>query len=442
VARVLLVDDERKIGVVLSGELEDKGHQVLMVQDGRTAVQLIKEQSFEIVVSDIRMEPMDGLEVLAEVRQATPEADVIMMTAYASTDTAIEALRHGAADYLVKPFPAEELVHVIDRVLERQRLALENSQLKTELASASDDMIAESDAMKRISKLVERVAAAEATVLITGASGTGKEVVAQAIHRHSARSAGPFVPVNCAALPESLLESELFGHEKGAFTGADRRKLGRFEIAGCGTIFLDEIGEIGQSVQAKLLRVIEARSFERVGGTTGIDADVRIIAATNMDLDAAVADGRFREDLFYRLNVFPLELPPLVDRPEDIEALAQHFISTTRLSLSDESLELLRGYGWPGNVRELRNVLERAVILSDGDVIEPDHLLLRPVRPDSTSHAEPQRIVDVNLERNERRLIAEALERAQGNKTEAAKLLGISRRALYSRAGSLGVELN
>ena len=437
-ARILLVDDERKLGVVLAGELEDKGHQVLTVQDGLMALNILKEQSFDIVVSDIRMEPLDGIELLAQVRRNVHDTDVVMMTAYASTDTAIEALRLGAADYLVKPFRADELLHVIDRVLDRQRLALENQQLKRELAPTTGEMIAKSDAMKRVANLVARVAQTDATVLITGASGTGKEVVAHSIHDQSPRGGGPFIPVNCAALPEALLESELFGHEKGAFTGADRRKLGRFEIADGGTIFLDEIGEIGQGVQVKLLRALETRSFERVGGTTTIEVDVRIVAATNNDLDAAVAEERFREDLFYRLNVFPVALSPIKDRPRDIEALAAHFLSGTGLSLSDSALEVMRAYDWPGNVRELRNVLERAAILCDDETVEPEHMLLRTTtgRP---KHGASEMPDDLDLERNERRLVAEAIARANGNKTEAAKLLGISRRALYSRAESLGM---
>jgi len=440
VARILLIDDERKLGVVLAGELEDNGHQVLTVQDGRTALSLIKEQTFDVVVSDIRMEPVDGLKLLGAVKQDAPDTDVIMMTAYASTDTAVEALRRGAADYLIKPFRSDELLCAVDRVLERQRLALENRQLKRELAPSLGEMIAVSEQMRTVARVAARVAATDTTVLITGASGTGKEVVARAIHAQSRRSEGPFVAVNCAALPETLLESELFGHERGAFTGADRRKLGRFEIADGGTLFLDEIGEIGQSVQAKLLRALESKSFERVGGTTSVTSNVRIIAATNKDLEAAVAEGRFREDLFYRLNVFPLALPLLKDRPDDIEALAKHFIAPTNLSLSPRSLEALCRYEWPGNVRELRNVLERAAILCDGEIIEPEHLMLRPLRTEATpGGAAPGD--DLNLERAEKHLITEAMRRANGNKTEAAKLLGISRRALYSRAESLGMTL-
>jgi len=443
VARILLVDDERKLGVVLAGELGDAGHQVLTAQDGRAALEVLKEQPFDVVVSDIRMEPVDGLHLLAEVKRIAPDTDVIMMTAYASTDTAVTALRHGAADYLIKPFPAEELVHVVERVLERQRLALENRQLKRELAPPAGELIAASPQMQQIARVVARVAQTDATVLISGASGTGKEVVARAIHVGSRRADGPFVAVNCAALPEGLLESELFGHERGAFTGADRRKLGRFEIADGGTLFLDEIGEIGTSVQTKLLRALETKSFDRVGGTVSITSDVRILAATNRDLEAAVATGAFREDLYYRLNVFPIALPSLKERPEDVEALARHFISTTGFSLSDEAVAALRQYEWPGNARELRNVLERATILCDGDVILPEHLLLRPARSQPTAGAPGAGGIgdDLNLERNERRLIEEALRRAEGNKTEAARFLGISRRALYSRAESLGMRL-
>lgn len=440
-ARILLVDDERKLGVVLASEMEDAGHQVLTVQDGRTATQLVREESFDVVVTDIRMEPVDGLQLLAAVKENAPDAGVIMMTAYASTDTAVQALRKGAADYLIKPFQTDELLHAIDNVIERQRLRLENTQLKRELARPVGEMIAASPTMQEIARIVSRVALADTTVLITGASGTGKEVVARALHSQSSRRDGPFVAVSCAALPETLLESELFGHERGAFTGADRRKLGRFEIADGGTLFLDEVGEIGQGVQAKLLRALETKSFERVGGTTNITSDVRIIAATNKDLESAVAERRFREDLYYRLNVFPIAMPPLKDRPEDIEALATHFISPTNLTLSAAALDSLRRYEWPGNVRELRNVLERAVILCDGDIIGLEHLMLRPIKGTDGARGGSDFGDDLNVERNERRLIDEALRRAKGNKTEAAKLLGISRRALYSRAESLGMAL-
>ena len=437
--KILLVDDERRLAVVLAGDLEDAGFEVVVAQDGRSAQQILRNQNLDVVVSDIRMEPVDGLQLLGFIREHAPDTDVIMMTAYASTDTAVEALRKGAADYLIKPFPSDELVMTVNRVIERQRLKLENQQLKRDLSPPSTDLIAASPQMQQIARVLERVAATDTTVLVTGPSGTGKEVVSRAIHTMSARREGPLVAVNCAALPEQLLESELFGHEKGSFTGADKRKLGRFEIADGGTLFLDEIGEIGHSVQAKLLRALETRSFERVGGTSSISTDVRIIAATNKDLEKAVRENTFREDLFYRLNVFPLDLPPLKDRPEDVEALATTFIKPTGRTLSRAAVEILKGYEWPGNVRELRNVLERATILCDGDTIEVEHLMLSPMRV--TSAAAPTLGDDLNIERTEKKLINEAMSRSGGNKTEAARLLGISRRALYSRAESLGLDL-
>ncbi|OQB40766.1 MAG: Transcriptional regulatory protein ZraR [Candidatus Latescibacteria bacterium ADurb.Bin168] len=437
-ARVLLVDDERKLAVLLAGELTDAGHSVLTAQDGRTAIQLVKEQAFDVVVTDIRMEEVDGLALLRAVKDTCPDTDVIMMTAYANIETTVEALRKGAADYLIKPFPPEELILAVERVAERQRLALENRQLKRELASGESEFIAASDAMKTVADLVSRIAKTDTSVLITGASGTGKEVVARAIHARSKRKDGPFVAVNCAALPEPLLESELFGHERGAFTGADRRKLGRFELADKGTLFLDEIGEIGQSIQVKLLRALETKTFERVGGTANISVDVRIIAATNKDLPTAIANKQFREDLYYRLNVFPISLPPLKERIADIRALAAHFVAPTGLKLCDATLRRLEEYEWPGNVRELRNVLERAVILCDGDTILPEHLSLDPVSRRTGNDSD---VADLNLERRERKALEEALARAKGNKAEAARLLGISRRALYSRAASLGITL-
>ena len=439
-ARILLIDDERRLGVVLAGELEDAGHQVLTVQDGATALRLLREDEFDVIVTDIRMEPVDGLAVLAEAKERSPETDVVMMTAYASTDTAVAALRQGAADYLIKPFPAEELVHVIERVIERQRLRLENRQLKRELAPSGDEMIAVSPQMQQIARISERVAATDTTVLITGESGTGKEVVARKIHSDSTRSEGPFVAVSCAALAESLLESELFGHEKGAFTGADRRRLGRFEMADGGTLFLDEIGDIGQGVQVKLLRALETKSFERVGGAQSVTTDVRIVAATNRDMEEAVAEGRFREDLFYRLNVFPIAIPPLKERPDDVRELAKHFVSTTGLELADDAVDVLERYEWPGNVRELRNVLERATIITEGETIGAGDLM---IRPSALSGGTGSLSFGANLDiaENERALIAESLHRTGGNKTEAARLLGISRRALYSRAESVGLEL-
>jgi DNA-binding NtrC family response regulator len=437
-AKILLVEDERKLGIVLAGDLEDAGHSVLTVQDGRTAISLLKEQTYDIIVTDIRMEPVDGLELLAEAKRVAPDTDVVVMTAYASAETAIEALRHGAADYLTKPFPSDELVQVLARVSERQKLRLENRQLKRELASPASDMIAASSQMKHIVKLVDRVAPTDTTVLITGQSGTGKEIVAQTIHARSTRADGPFVAVNCAALAESLLESELFGHEKGAFTGADRRHLGRFEIADGGTLFLDEIGEIGQGVQVKLLRSLETKCFERVGGAESISSDVRIIAATNRDIDAAVAEGQFREDLLYRINVFPLEVPPLSERPEDVVAIAQHLIGPSGMTLSEGALDALQRYDWPGNVRELRNVLERSMIIADDEVITPTDLM---IRPDKLSNGPRIASDNLDLAEHERQLIVEALNRSDGNKTEAARLLGISRRALYSRADILEIEL-
>ena len=441
VAKILLVDDERKLAVVLAEELEDAGLDVVVAQDGRAAQQIVKSEPLDVVVTDIRMEPVDGLQLLAFVKENSPDTAVIMMTAYASTETAVQALRDGARDYLIKPFPADELVLTVQRALESQRLALENAQLKRDLSPRETDLVAESPQMKRIAEIIERVARTDTTVLVTGPSGTGKEVVSRAVHALSSRPEGPFVAVNCAALPEQLLESELFGHEKGAFTGADKRRLGRFEIADGGTLFLDEIGEIGHSVQAKLLRVLESRSFERVGGTSSISTDVRIVAATNKNLEKAVAEGGFREDLFYRLNVFPLELPPLRDRPEDVRALAGHFLDGTGLTLTGAAVSVLTGYHWPGNVRELRNVLERATILCDTGFVEPQHLMLNPLQLQAASAVAAPLPDDLNIERMEKRLINAALSRTGGNKTEAAKLLGISRRALYSRAESLGMDL-
>ncbi|KPL17665.1 MAG: hypothetical protein AMJ92_11430 [candidate division Zixibacteria bacterium SM23_81] len=440
-AKILVVDDERKMCVILKGMLEEKGHHVTAIEDSHKARQLIDRQEFDLVITDLKMVPVDGLELLGAVKKASPETEVVLMTAYASVQTAIAAMKQGAYDYIVKPFDLEEMALLVEKITEKRRLVMENQQLREDLSRrvAHEMVMGNNPKMHQVMSMVDKVAHSDVTVLIRGESGTGKELVAEAIHRRSPRSAGPLVVVNCAALTETLLESELFGHEKGAFTGAVKRKLGRFELAQGGTLFLDEVGDISPSLQAKLLRVLQEKELVRVGGTETISIDVRLIAATNRNLEGAIREGSFREDLYYRLSVFPITVPPLRERPEDIPVLVEHFLKARGRGLGDideKVLNQLTAYMWPGNVRELENVIERAVILAGRDRIGLAHLpFLAPAEASSLSAR-----CELNLEQLERESILRALRQTDGNKTEAARLLGITRRALYSRMERLGLR--
>ncbi len=441
-ANILVVDDEVKMCVILQGMLEERGHRVSTAGNGREAQELIAGQEFDVVVSDLKMSPVDGLELLQAVKKTSPETEVVLMTAYASVQTAIQAMKQGAYDYIIKPFDLEEMGLLVDRILEKKRLVLENRQLREEsLGDRGREMVAgKSTQMKQLFTLVDKVAPSDVTVLILGESGTGKELVAEAIHRRSPRAGGPLVAVNCAALTETLLESELFGHEKGAFTGAIRKKLGRFELAQGGTVFLDEIGDVTAALQAKLLRVLQEKTFVRVGGTETITADIRLIAATNRNLEQAIGAGHFREDLYYRLSVFPIRVPPLRERREDIPDLVAFFLQKRGRKLPDvdqAAIDQLMRYDWPGNVRELENVIERAVILAaGGERIGLDHLPLFSAA--ATSASAPGG--ELNLEKLERQSILQALQKSGGNKSAAARLLGITRRTLYSRMERLGLR--
>jgi two-component system, NtrC family, response regulator PilR len=448
-ARVLIVDDERSMRELLSIVLRRDGYEVLTAEDGAAAVELLKQQRFDILITDIRMPQMNGVDLLREAKQIAPDLVSIIMTAFASTDTAVEALRLGAADYVHKsPNAASELRLRVGRELERKRLQQENVLLKRALGKSSQfsNIIGTSSAMLAVFQLVETIAPTSSTVLISGESGTGKELVARAIHVNSPRKDRPFVALNCGALSETLLDSELFGHMRGAFTGADANKKGLIEVAEKGTIFLDEIGEMSPVVQVKLLRVLQERKFRRLGGTEEIDADIRILAATNRDLSKMVADGTFREDLFYRINVIPLRLPPLRERQDDIPLLAEHFVSRFAeqmgkpiTSISKAAMSRLKQYGWPGNIRELENAMERAVALERTPTILPDSLpeQIRDQAAElpSTNGATAEAFPDVgfDLERHvqhiEREYIAEALRRAGGVKVKAAELLGMSFRS-------------
>lgn len=436
---ILIIDDEPKMCKVLKFALEPHGYSVITAENAEVGLEKFGQHSFDLVITDLKMPGKDGLYVLGMVKKQKPQTEVIMMTAYATAQNAVEAMKKGAYDYLIKPFEMDELKLKVKHVMEKRQLAEENVQLKKELKDkySLENMVGQSGIMQEVYKMVERVAPTDATVLIRGESGTGKELIAQAIHHLSPRSSAPFIPVNCGALPENLLESELFGHERGAFTGADRMKMGRFELAAHGTIFLDEIGDIAPSTQIKLLRVLQNRQIERLGGTKSIEIKARTISATNRNLEAALEDNSFREDLYYRINVFPISLPPLRERREDIPDLVAHFLKKfgkDEQAIDGRSLDLLVRYRWPGNVRELENVIERSLIMSTTGIIKeedlPRHVRSLPSTPTSGSLDIPTE--GISLEQVERDLIKNALNKAGGNKSKAAKLLGITRRKLYS----------
>ncbi|MBU1319786.1 MAG: sigma-54 dependent transcriptional regulator [candidate division Zixibacteria bacterium] len=442
-AQILVVDDEKKMGFLVGGALEDAGHNLTICTSGNEALEQIQQKSFDIVVTDLKMEPPDGMEILRAAKEASVECEVIMMTAFASAQTAVEAMKAGAYDYLIKPFSLDELVLLVQRILSEKKKDARREQLECDLESFNyDEFIGNSPPVRELLSMVEKVAATEANVLILGKSGTGKELIANMVHKRSSRSAGPFVAVNCAALTETLLESELFGHERGAFTGAIRRKLGRFELAENGTLFLDEVGEIKPSVQVKLLRALEQRKIVRVGGTDEIAINVRVISATNRDIENDMETGQFREDLFYRLNVFPVQMPTLAERADDIPILAEYFsrkLNRRHSKLTPDVLNHLVAYHWPGNVRELKNVLERAMILAAGDELSPEHLALK-VKPRQEVRITGNDNSGLALDDLEKQAVLDALKKAAGNRTKAAKLLNITRRMLYSRLKKYGIE--
>ena len=438
---ILVVDDDPMIRSFLSTILKEEGHRVEEAESGRSGLAKFQAAEFDLVVTDLRMPDLSGLDLIREGRKLRPESRWVIITAYGSIGNAVEAMKVGASDYLTKPFGSpEELRHVIRRVLkeadQERRLSLLAEELGRQYPPA--ELIFLGKAMAPVRRLVEEVAPTPATVLVTGPSGTGKELVARLIHQWSPRRDGPFVGVHCGALAETLLESELFGHERGAFTGATAMRKGRFELADGGTLFLDEIGDVSPAIQVKLLRVLQEKQFERVGGTRTLTVDVRIISATHRDLRAAVAEGRFREDLYYRLSVFPIELPPLKERGDAILPLAEYFAAKFGAafgkrvpSLSEDAKSALVSYGWPGNIRELQNVIERAVILSAG-TIEASQLNLDS-EPDRRGAAEGL------LKSSERELIRKTLEESGGNRRKAAEVLGISLRTLQYRIKEFGL---
>jgi DNA-binding NtrC family response regulator len=456
---ILIIDDEANLRKTLAEILRARGYAIVEADDGSTAIELLKTAAPDLIFSDWKMPKIGGDEVLRYLKSQAHLASVpvIVMTAYGSSHSAIEATRLGAYDFVTKPFDMDEIVTTAERALDhaslnREVIRLHSSQAAQNFASATGRLIGASGPMLDVFIMVGKVAETDSTVLICGESGTGKELVAEAIHNYSQRKSGPFVVVNCAALPENLLETELFGHERGAFTGAVGRKTGRFEMAEGGTIFLDEIGELSPALQSKLLRVLQERTFERVGGTETIAGDFRVLAATNRDLEASVRERVFREDLYYRLNVVRIQIPPLRERRSDIVPLAEHFLrlyseknGVEAIGFSDEAILMLQNYSYPGNVRELENMVERAVLMARGRVIMPEHF---PSRTNSHPHDESRQLEIDLLElpfhkaiaELEKRLITRALKESSGNKSDAANRLQINRRLLYNKLEEHKIE--
>ena len=447
---ILVVDDDPGVRESFRLILEDH-YDVVDVPDGPSALDVVRASPMDLVLLDIRLPGMDGIEVLERIKAIDDRAEVILVTAVKTVRTAVAAMKLGAFDYLTKPFEEDELLSLASRALERRTLEREVALLRSELARTHDldEIVGEHPVMARLHGLIAQVARTSTTVLITGESGTGKELVARAIHRHGNRREGPFVAVNPAAIVESLIESELFGHERGAFTGAHQRKLGKFELAQGGTLFLDEIGTLRADLQAKLLRVLQEREIERVGGTRSIKIDVRVIAATNTNLKDAVSRGTFREDLYYRLNVVPIVVPPLRERAQDVPLLAEHFLRrdtrdfNKRIEgLSPEAVAALRAYRWPGNVRELENVIERCVVLADGPVIQLNDLPLDVLLPQQATRVRAAEALPLNeaTDQFERQIVLRVLERVGWNLTEAGRILAIHRNSLRMKLARWGVR--
>jgi DNA-binding NtrC family response regulator len=448
---ILIVEDELFQREMLRDHLLQEGHRVREAESGGQAVNLLKVSSFDLVLLDYRLADMNGLEVLKEARRLCPDVEAILITAYGAIETAVEAMKVGAADYLTKPIDLDELSLIIERIAKHRTLVRENDLLRQELGAkgvSTETIRFKSRKMAELIQLAGRIASSQATVFIQGETGTGKELMARLIHQLSPRATHPLITVNCAAIPETLLESELFGHEKGAFTGAMQRRIGRFEQADGGTLFLDEIGELNPSVQVKLLRFLQEREFQRVGGNRTLKADVRIISATHQDLEARVKEGQFREDLFYRIHVVTLNLPPLRERREDIPILLDHFIQRyakenqkTVRGVSREARDLLFRYDYPGNVRELENIIERAIVISRSDVISIQDLPFQECldMEDPEESSRPGTLQDA-LENLERRMIHEALEKAESNQSQAARLLGLSERMLRYKLKKYGLK--
>ncbi len=440
-ARIVVADDDAGMRESVARALRREGFQVVAVEDGTAALEVLRKSPADVLIADLRMPGLDGLELLRAAKLLAPETEVVLLTGHGTVEEAVEAMKEGAWDFLTKPFDRAPLVRVVRRALDRRALVLENRRLQRELddLTGADEIVGSSPAIREVLALVRQVAPTAATVLVQGESGTGKELVARALHRLSVRSQRPFVAVNCAALPDTLLEAELFGHEKGAFTGAVARRTGRFELADAGTILLDEVGDLSGLAQAKVLRVLQEGEFEPIGSSRTARVDVRVVAATNQDLAQLVSVKKFREDLYYRLQTITVTVPPLRERREDIGLLAQHFLrryaAKNHRSLqgfTEEALARLRDHAWPGNVRELEHAVERAVILARGAFVDSGDL------PEAVGHAEPSArvlpiLIGTPLEEVELRLIEETLKLTKGNKELAAKLLGIASRTIYRK---------
>jgi DNA-binding NtrC family response regulator len=448
-ASILIVEDEPKMRRLLELQLAEEGFQARIAADAETGLQMLGKESFDVVVTDLKLPAMSGLEFLQAVKRVNADLPVVIMTAFGTVESAVDAMKAGASDYVLKPFSLAELVLVIRKELASHQLRQENRDLREALGRRYEykNIIAKSDKMQAVLALVERVAPTNSTVLIGGESGVGKDLVARAIHEHSQRANGPFVKINSTAIPETLLESELFGYEKGAFSGATSSKPGKFEVANNGTLFLDEIGDVPAAIQVKLLRVLQDREFERLGGTRTLKVDVRLVAATNRDLRAALEEGTFREDLYYRLNVVAIDIPPLREHKEDIPVLAQFFLekfaresAKPAHNITPAAMKMLMDFHWPGNVRELQNVIERAITLSAGSTLDVADIHIDTAR---RAHVESGSAVlpeGMGMEQWEEELLREALKRANGNKSQAARALGLSRNALRYRLSKMGVS--
>jgi len=454
--RILIVDDDRTQATTLARVLGLEGYHTCVAESGAEALREVDKGDVDLVLTDLKMPGMDGLELFQRIQGDRPELPVMIVTAHGTIETAIQSVRDGVADFIQKPVYAEELIHRFGKVFRERALRSENAELKKRLLhrDRGDAMLGASPAMQLLREQISRVARTEATVLILGESGVGKELVADAIHYASGRSEGPLVKLNCAAIPENLLEDELFGHERGAYTGADQQRKGRFELAHGGTLFLDEIGELPLSLQVKLLRLLQERTFERLGGGESIRADVRVICATNQDLEARVRENRFREDLYYRINVVPIQVPPLRDRADDALVLARHFAREAGArngrpieSIGLRAADALRAHTWPGNVRELRNVIERAVIMGRGPTLEAEGLSIgtgvfapRPESNGETQLVDRLMSSEIAFDEFEREVLVQALQRAHGNQSRAARLLGMTRRTLQYRIDKFKID--
>lgn len=442
---ILVVDDKDSMRNMLTETLVEEGYRVDLAESGRKAIDLVKNKSYDLVLTDLKMPEISGMDVLSEVKEIDNETSVIVMTAYGTIEDAVLAMKKGAFDFITKPFDTEHLCVLVNRALENRRLVAENSLLRQQLLAGQgfENIIGKNEKMQEICNLIQKVAGSDASVLLQGESGTGKELYARAIHSLSLRKNCPYITINCAAIPGELLENELFGSEKGAFTGAHARKMGKFEIAHKGTIFLDEVGDMDITLQAKLLRVLQQKNFERLGGTKTVDVDVRVIAATNKDLNELIKAKRFREDLYYRLSVFPIQIPPLRERPDDILELAKYFIdkfcremSKPSKSLSREGIQLLQKYHWPGNVRELENTVERAVILAEGKKLTPDHLAIRLQGTDEIQLREGAGLKEIGSHaqmKAEKAAIIRVLKQVRNNKRKCSRILKIDYTTLFDK---------